>query len=1047
MPDTSSSLSVIALLGYLVIVDLTVLFLYVLLGFFLAQTMPATYAILRRNFTGYFNNPTGYVFLIVFVILTCAAAFCTDEFFNTNLANLDQLNYWLPAVLLVFIPSITMSIWAQEQQQGTDELLLTLPATDFDVVLGKYLAAVGIYTVSLLFSHASNFTVLAILSEGDVDLGLFTSTYIGYWFVGLAMLSLGMVCSFLTSNLTIAFISGAMINAPFALASVIGTTIPGLLFFVTQDSAGTQAFTKWGYYEQFASFGRGVISLGSVVYFLMITVTGIYLSLAFLGQRHWATPRSGKDELLRIGLGYGLTAFRYLILLLMVVGVLMQYDLATVAIGALWIALLLGLAYLFVVSKPEAPPMLEHHFVRFLTLVLIMIGVSSVLSTRDIRFDLTQGRISSLSPETVKLIEDLDGTRPVIIEAYIGNKIPEPYVKTRYDLITMLNGIQAVSGGKVQVRINENLEISGETADKAEKHYDIKPETIRWMKQGVFQDDNVLLGVAFRCGLQRNVIPFFNNGVPVEYELARSITSVAKEKKKKLGVLKTDAEIGGGFDMQRMSPRPKQAILDELAHQYVIEDADPNASLLDKEYDVLLAVQPSSLNPTQMENFIAAVEAGIPTAIFEDPAPNFIPSTTGTDQQKRPRGGGMFGQQQPPEQKGDIRKLFKILGINFVGDKVEGKDNAEIIWQHGMPYPKAGTRNFPDQFVFVTKDQKPLGDNVLDPFNPKHPIVAGMHEVLLPFPGAIQDESAKGVTFTPLLVTGQDSGKLSLEKLQAAMSDRSGMGAELAQGNPSGKQWVLAAALVEDEPASDAKDDDKSKKHDKEKGKDKKDDKPAKKYGGMKVVVVADADVMTSIFFQLRARPDPDAPINWHFQNVPFVLNTIDWLAGDNRFLAIRNRETRVSTLRLVERATQGAWTNYNKEVTAFQTKFTAAKAQKQKEMKAVIEKLQAEADELQKSENTDPAKLRQLVLELAMTQQQKDREFNTQVAAFERDRARQTERIDRQRDAEISAVKSGFRFWSLLLPPIPAILIGVGVYIYGLVRENMTAPAARMKQ
>ncbi|MCE9604633.1 MAG: ABC transporter permease, partial [Planctomycetia bacterium] len=241
-------------------------------------------AIFKRNFTSYFLNPTGYVFICVFVLLSSLAAFWPNEFFTSNLANLDQLNKYFPLIMLIFIPAITMSIWAEERRQGTDELLLTIPATDFDVVMGKYLAAVAIYATALLFSLVCNFTILSNL--GEPDKGLFFSTYVGYFMVGLAMLSIGMVASFLTSNITVGFVLGAIFCA-------IPIGLDYVEVILTRD--GAAAVRKFGIAEQLRDFTQGVCSLSSMAYFTSITAIMLYLSIVLIGRRHWVGGRDGQS--------------------------------------------------------------------------------------------------------------------------------------------------------------------------------------------------------------------------------------------------------------------------------------------------------------------------------------------------------------------------------------------------------------------------------------------------------------------------------------------------------------------------------------------------------------------------------------------------------------------------------------------------------------------------------------------------------------------------------------------------------------------------------
>ena len=243
----------------------------------------AVVAIFKRNLFAYFGSPTGYVFICAFVLVSGLAAFWPHEFFNSNLANLDQLNKVIHLILLGFIPAITMSIWADERRQGTDELLLTLPASDLEVVVGKYLAAVSIYTVSLVFS-LSNLIVLSLL--GDPDPGLMFSTYLGYWFMGLTMLAIGMVASFLTGNLTVAFVLGVAFNVPLVLAGSSDVFI--------SSSELTQSIREWSLHAQFQDFSRGVVSLSSLIYFGAAISAMLYLSSVLIGRRHWATGGTGQ---------------------------------------------------------------------------------------------------------------------------------------------------------------------------------------------------------------------------------------------------------------------------------------------------------------------------------------------------------------------------------------------------------------------------------------------------------------------------------------------------------------------------------------------------------------------------------------------------------------------------------------------------------------------------------------------------------------------------------------------------------------------------------
>ena len=913
-------------------------------------------AVFKRNFVSYFSNPTGYVFICVFVLLGSLAAFWPPEFFNSNLANLDQLNRYLPYILLVFIPAITMSVWADERRQGTDELILTLPASDIEVVVGKYLSAVGIYTVSLIFSYLCNLVVLQIW--GSPDPGLFLTNYLGYWFVGLAMLAIGMVASFLTSNLTVSFILGLALNASLVVADQASSVMGPKLASVVRS---------WSLAENFIDFGRGIVSLSAIGYFLGIVTVCLYISMVLIGRRHWTGRRDGA----RMG---------------------------------------------------------THFVVRTAGLAVAALGVVLAFRVYDVRADLSAEQISSLSGDTKQLLAGLDTEQAIEVTAYVSPSVPEDYTQTRLTLLNMLRQFQRLSGGKLRVDVIET-ETKTEAASLASQQFGIQPVTVLSRERGAFRDEDIFLGCAFTCGLEKVVVPFFDRGTPVEYELIRSICTVAEQKRKRLGVVTTDADLFGGFDMASGQQRPRQPVLEELEKQYEVVQVDPAAPITET-YDVLMVVQPSSLGPEQMNNFVAAVRSGQPVAIFEDPLPVLMNSVPGTSQPRRGGGGPMAMLQQQNQPKGDLGQLWDVLGLELAagsGRPLMGQMGSSpyVVWQDYNPHPKL---ELPSEFVFIDAELGEADGGASRSFNQENPITSGLQEVLFPFPGALSKDDKVNLEWTPLVITGTRSGTIEVEQV---LGNRGDMRQLRIFEKPGSQAMVLAAAVDRELPGTQSATESEKESSDGD-------------TTLVRAIVVADIDLMGPQIFGLRNRPDEVFGLN--FDNVTFVLNVLDTLSGDERFLEIRKRKPKHRTLERIEDTVADAREMADMQRQKYITEFDKAEQGANAEMQKEVGEFEKKIEDMESGGNTDRQAAMQAVQQLASRQRLAQRRLDTKLEQLKRKRDAEIEQVERSLEATIRREQDWQKWLAVMLPPIPPLVVAFFVFFRRRAQEREGVAKSRLR-
>jgi ABC-2 type transport system permease protein len=221
--------------------------------------------ITKRELSAYFASPVAYVFIVIFLLLAGFFTFMAGGFFERNQANLESFFLWHPWLYLFLVPAVGMRLWSEERRMGTMELLLTMPITAWQAIVGKFLASWAFLALALVCTFP---VVLTVNYLGNPDNGVVFGAYIGSLLMAGSYLAISCMTSALTRNQVISFILSVVICLVLILAG--WPPITRLLEQFTENPRLIEAVAAFSMMSHFASFQKGIIDTRDVVFYLAV---------------------------------------------------------------------------------------------------------------------------------------------------------------------------------------------------------------------------------------------------------------------------------------------------------------------------------------------------------------------------------------------------------------------------------------------------------------------------------------------------------------------------------------------------------------------------------------------------------------------------------------------------------------------------------------------------------------------------------------------------------------------------------------------------------
>lgn len=236
-------------------------------------------AIYRRELRSYFSTPLAPVFITIFLVLTSAFTFYLGNFFQTGQADLQAFFLFHPWLYLLLVPALAMRSWAEERKSGSIELLLTLPITLWQAVVGKFLAAWTLIAFALLLTFPMWVTVAWL---GDPDNGVILASYVGSWLLAGAFLAIGNAMSAVTRSQAMAFILSLSVSIVFLMA---GYPIVLSMMQAVFDQPVVDAISAMSFMTHFSSITRGILDLRDIAFFLINSIAWLVATVLLINLK------------------------------------------------------------------------------------------------------------------------------------------------------------------------------------------------------------------------------------------------------------------------------------------------------------------------------------------------------------------------------------------------------------------------------------------------------------------------------------------------------------------------------------------------------------------------------------------------------------------------------------------------------------------------------------------------------------------------------------------------------------------------------------------